>query len=1058
MPTKVVQPSSATLFLREQVKDALRSLESHNIKYDELVGEGVDPYLLRKLYEELKKETAQENLSSSDMDAQGIFAAQYPAQGDPRQPDDLSGPMSGDSGQTMQASETAGTISVLTPDHSTSRSTKGEGLIDPSKAPSPVEVRTEKPPVVPALSNTAMERKDRIAQLLAAKTGRAVAPRLPAEIPPQLPIKSPKPETPAEAPKKPLSLPEKPPAPSSEQSVKVKNKAQTELIRQKMEALKKEALARVQAQDAAKAVSVVSSPASELPSNAVHAQQPAPTAEIGSTEFVFQIPGLFMTNEAHSNAPDTKNVEKVDSPIEMLNDPISISSTSDNISQRTSAERDNDSVRTPGGHTLPMRLPQKRPLASDSFDEQMPALKRPFGRKDSHGKVEIVLSEAESEGEVEDVEMELDEESDEEQQTTRNDLPPVSRPQSNIRNLPALTDFPSPRPVAPLASGIATPTSSAIQTPGREKEKEELWKAKNQEIELMRKKIAEMEERRKAKQNATRAISPKAAGKPIIPVIRTSLTRPSNSESPGLAKPLINAEASASSGILISPMLPASRPEELPSTPSTPLHAIKEPLKAEDLRQKLLRRKTIREGTPNTAEMEIRQAQLAEKRAKLAELRREAERREAEILEETRMLEAQLQAGLDEHESYEDGPSTENGYFEEDSNAMEPKSKDASFAADVDPQDGVKEGCSPVQSSSPMRTQGSPLETFPDQSPSRADTVPRSSAEEGIVDEGSGMVHTMSSMATNLDAKRQAPQELSVRPRGQDVETAIIPPPDDTSSMSIHGTGRMDDVDSPSSLNEDELADDAPPNTFEADSIDEDGSVSMSDSVSEDYEPAEPEQIEDDQAENDSEPYEPAEVPVTVNEVQQPTFLQDKLDEPITVDTPIPEAPPQSTSPLHHQSNQPIYIDDSEDGMQLTEPDVINKPQVISQSPDDGNSDNVRTWTFWSLQSDTILQVPQPISYFTPYETPRKYFKNFRYHDRFPETVASGYKSLTFSNSIDPRKPFCPTELAGQACQDPNCKEQHFRQVALTGACGRSSQPLHYTNQLHCPLIDAFPL
>jgi Putative zinc-finger domain len=71
--------------------------------------------------------------------------------------------------------------------------------------------------------------------------------------------------------------------------------------------------------------------------------------------------------------------------------------------------------------------------------------------------------------------------------------------------------------------------------------------------------------------------------------------------------------------------------------------------------------------------------------------------------------------------------------------------------------------------------------------------------------------------------------------------------------------------------------------------------------------------------------------------------------------------------------------------------------------------------------------------------------------------VTSGYKSLTFSNTIDPRKPFCPTELAGKTCDDPSCEEQHFRQVALTGACEKTvSIPSRYKLAVF-PVVCSLP-
>ena len=74
------------------------------------------------------------------------------------------------------------------------------------------------------------------------------------------------------------------------------------------------------------------------------------------------------------------------------------------------------------------------------------------------------------------------------------------------------------------------------------------------------------------------------------------------------------------------------------------------------------------------------------------------------------------------------------------------------------------------------------------------------------------------------------------------------------------------------------------------------------------------------------------------------------------------------------------------------------------------------------------------LTHFTPYESPLSILKSFRFNPRFTEVVAGGYRSLTYSNKIDPRRPLCPTEASGGICTDPKCEEQHFRQMTLPGA------------------------
>lgn len=70
---------------------------------------------------------------------------------------------------------------------------------------------------------------------------------------------------------------------------------------------------------------------------------------------------------------------------------------------------------------------------------------------------------------------------------------------------------------------------------------------------------------------------------------------------------------------------------------------------------------------------------------------------------------------------------------------------------------------------------------------------------------------------------------------------------------------------------------------------------------------------------------------------------------------------------------------------------------------------------------------------FVPYETPLRMFKSYRYHPQFPQEVAGGYSSMTYSHQIDPEKPLCPTEQVGGTCNDPQCDGQHFRSMKLSG-------------------------
>ncbi|KAI4151048.1 MAG: hypothetical protein LQ341_000978 [Variospora aurantia] len=74
--------------------------------------------------------------------------------------------------------------------------------------------------------------------------------------------------------------------------------------------------------------------------------------------------------------------------------------------------------------------------------------------------------------------------------------------------------------------------------------------------------------------------------------------------------------------------------------------------------------------------------------------------------------------------------------------------------------------------------------------------------------------------------------------------------------------------------------------------------------------------------------------------------------------------------------------------------------------------------------------------HFTPYESPLQRFHAYRYHPDFVSRVASGYRSLTYSHNIDARKPVCPYEITGGRCNDASCENQHFKSMNLSGALG----------------------
>ena len=71
---------------------------------------------------------------------------------------------------------------------------------------------------------------------------------------------------------------------------------------------------------------------------------------------------------------------------------------------------------------------------------------------------------------------------------------------------------------------------------------------------------------------------------------------------------------------------------------------------------------------------------------------------------------------------------------------------------------------------------------------------------------------------------------------------------------------------------------------------------------------------------------------------------------------------------------------------------------------------------------------------FTPYESPLKQFKSYRYHSNYVSEVSEGFRSRTYSHAIDPDKPICRYEVTGGTCNDDSCDSQHFKSIGLSGA------------------------
>lgn len=149
---------------------------------------------------------------------------------------------------------------------------------------------------------------------------------------------------------------------------------------------------------------------------------------------------------------------------------------------------------TMAASAVPVNI-RKRPVASD-FDNtgafNPPVYKKPFGHMDGPDKLILDVSESEdSEASDDDDGMDLDKVID--QYGRQANFPP----KPSMRDLPPLSDFPPRRSYTAPTSAVGTPPAS--QSTPRPGARPEDLKSKESAIAEMRRKIAEAEERRKAK-------------------------------------------------------------------------------------------------------------------------------------------------------------------------------------------------------------------------------------------------------------------------------------------------------------------------------------------------------------------------------------------------------------------------------------------------------------------------------------------------------------------------------------------------------------------------------
>lgn len=105
--------------------------------------------------------------------------------------------------------------------------------------------------------------------------------------------------------------------------------------------------------------------------------------------------------------------------------------------------------------------------------------------------------------------------------------------------------------------------------------------------------------------------------------------------------------------------------------------------------------------------------------------------------------------------------------------------------------------------------------------------------------------------------------------------------------------------------------------------------------------------------------------------------------------------------------------------------EMIREVHVVSSTP-------LNKYLTYSKAADDSTLTPH--TSFVPYDSPLRYFRAYRFHPQYSESVAGGLKSLTYSNRINPKTEMCPDELDGTDCpRGDACQFQHFKSIVAPG-------------------------
>ena len=545
--------------IEEEAKVALRDLHLQDIKFADIVNEGFSPDILRQFYkqfsiqitppESMHQQTTIQQLRATETstgrthDAATVYD-QGPQQTPPSSSHPATNELTNDKTPilTDEGNGVSGHGTVLAA--KVTKNSVSSPLTNPKTMKTSNNILLGKSVSAKASDSKVLDRKQYIARMLAAKTSKpAVSSSVNVSkatsndaklmtqpgTSDQLPTTSPAP-APSEAAVSPR-------VPLESRTVNVdaeaKRRTQTDLARQKMEALKTREMQQLEKEAVAnsrESMTQILPPTAQKPlvhSSESHMPAFQPSVPIRQEPYFsptiqkppFSIPGLFMTSDTQesidssrqfaSTPPKTKRDSTRSMSMQHALPPQETDLRTKSLSRTETAPTTDPTMHKavetlPAVTAAPAATHRKRQTAADFIDSPSVRIKRALGQQENSSVI-IDISEDDSMYSADEDRLEIRDGMSKRLPTVE----PASSKQGSVKDVPPLTDF-LPRRRSVLDVSRMTPP--IIASSGQAKESEGL-KSKEIEIELMNRKIAELEQRIKAKQGTSRAQTPNSPSK-----------------------------------------------------------------------------------------------------------------------------------------------------------------------------------------------------------------------------------------------------------------------------------------------------------------------------------------------------------------------------------------------------------------------------------------------------------------------------------------------------------------------------------------------------------------